>query len=113
MIEMEQKTITNEDIKKNIPSWKFSETAKEKPVFNVSIEEFLKKIYKNKFSFGYDNLEKEGIYRLLGWAFDFRMYLKKYVYKTEYYILEGYFLNKTDCRRNAYGKVYYIIEIKD
>jgi len=97
----------------NVNAWIFSETAKEKPkIKGKSPEYFLINLYENPFNFGYMNVKQTGIYRLLGWAFDFRPFLRKYVYKTYAYGLEeGYFLNKTSLRKNAGSKVLYIKEI--
>ena len=98
---------------KEVNSWVFSETAKEKPELKGKNEkDFLINLYSNKFNFGFINVKSNGIYRLLGWAFDFRPFLKKYVYKTYAYGLEeGYFLNRKELRRLAGSKVLYIKEI--
>lgn len=100
------------EINKNVICWKFSETAKEKPLIKGNIKDFLNKVMFNPFMFGYYNLNKSGIYRLLGYAFDFRPYLKEYVYKTNYGIQEGYFLNKENVRKNTHTHIAYILEIK-
>ena len=99
---------------KKVNAWVFSETAEEKPKLKgKSEEDFLINLYSNKFNFGFMNLKETGIYRLMGWAFDFKPFLKKYVYKTRAYGLEeGYFLNKSDLRRLTGSRVLYIKEIE-
>lgn len=44
-----------------------------------SVKEWLCSKYSSPFSFGVDSL-KRGFYRLGGWSFDFRPFLKKYIY---------------------------------
>jgi len=100
------------DINENIRHYKFSECAKDKaPILKGTIEDFLKKIMYNPISFGFNNLKETGFYLLEGWKFDFKPYLKKYVYKTIWGINEGYFINKTNCRKVAGTEVIYIKEI--
>jgi len=99
------------EINNKIFAYKFSNTAREKPIFKETIKDFLNKIMNDQFRFGYHNLKDSGRYKLLGWSFDFSPHLKKYVYKDSGGIHEGYFLNKTNCRKMAYGKIQYIKEI--
>ncbi len=100
------------DINENIPCWKFSECATDTPPkIKGTIENFLKKKLFNPFEFGHYNLRNTGIYRLSGWAFDFRGYLKEYVFKTNYSIEEGYFINKTNIRKVVCTRVLWIREI--
>ena len=99
------------DINENIQKWKFSECAEKEPIIKGTIENFLKEKLQNPLSFGHINLRKDGIYRLHGWAFDFRGYLKRYVFKTNYGLEEGYFINKTNVRKVARTKVLWIQDI--
>jgi hypothetical protein len=58
---------------------------------------------------------RDGVYRLMGWAYDFRPYMHKYVVKTQYYLEECYALNKTEARESfkGLGKVIYIVEVSN
>lgn len=93
--------------------YKFTNTD-EKPLRIKDEDTFLKEKLSNKFNFGYDNLTDRGIYKEMGWAYDFTDTLKKYVVKTQYYLTEMYHLNKTDLRKQltGMGKVIYIKEIE-
>lgn len=55
------------------------------------------------------------IYKIRGWAFPFRDYMRKFWVKTKYYgILEIYAMNKTDIRKEyGYTGVIKIVEIED
>jgi len=101
------------DINENITHYKFSECATENPpIIKGTIENFLKEKLENSFSFGYWNLRQNGIFKLSGWVFDFRSYLKHYVFKSSWGIEEGYFLNKTNLRKSVRGRIIYIKEIQ-
>lgn len=49
----------------------------------------------------------------MGYIYDFRDILKKFVYKTNYGIYEGYAPNKTLLRKNVHTKCHYVIELKE
>ena len=72
----------------------------------------IKDKYKSHFAFGLDNLKAQGIYRLMGWAYDFRQELKHYVYKQYGTWQEVYAPNKTLLRKSTYGRIDKILEIK-
>jgi hypothetical protein len=92
--------------------WKFSNTATDTPTMKIdNPKEFLKSKYTNGFIFGIDNLQKNGIYRLMGWAYNFRPYLKKYVVKQYDQWHEYYAPNKTSLRATLYGRIDKIQEI--
>lgn len=96
----------------NLQIWKFSETATDNPTISIdNPKEFLKSKYTNGFNFGIDNLQKSGIYRLRGWAYNFRPYLKKYVVKQYDQWHEYYAPNKTSLRTILYGRIDKIQEI--
>ena len=96
----------------NVSSFIFSETAtKHKPTFSViTVEEFLKLNYISFQNFGNDNLRKEGIYKLNGWAFDFRPFMKRYLVNQYGQWQEYYAPNKSLLRKSTYGKITEIIE---
>ena len=58
------------------------------------------------------NIQKYGIYKLQGWAYDLRPYLKKFVYQQYDHWQSIYALNRTMVRYMVYGKVNEIVEIK-
>ena len=59
-----------------------------------------------------DNLMRLGGIKLMGYFYDCRQYLKKYIVKTVYGdIIEYYALNKTNARKLAHCRVMWIKEI--
>jgi hypothetical protein len=92
--------------------YKFSDTATEKPTLEISNPlEFLKSKYQRGCIFGLDNLQRSGTYKLMGWAYDFKPLLKKYIVK-QYGAWHEYFApNKTLLRRSIYGTIEKIVEI--
>lgn len=74
-------------------------------------EAFLKaKMTGSRFDFGVHELTRNGVYKLLGWKYDYRDTLKKYVYKQYGSWSEAYALNKTNLRHLVYGRIDQIIE---
>lgn len=73
---------------------------------------FLKtKMVGSPHAFGIDNLLTQGIYKYLGWKYDFRDDLKKFVYKQHGVWSEAYALNKTNLRHLVGGRIDKIIEL--
>lgn len=96
----------------NLQIYKFSETATENPTLAIdNPKDFLKSKYSNAFNFGVDNLKQNGIFRLQGWAYNFRPYLKIYVVKQYGRWYEYYAPNKTSLRATLYGRIEKIQEI--
>lgn len=92
--------------------WKFSNTATDTPTMKIdNPKDFLKSKYTKGCISGIDNLQKNGIYRLMGWAYNFRPYLKKYVVKQYDQWHEYYAPNKTSLRATLYGRIDKIQEI--
>lgn len=60
-----------------------------------------------------DCRKHKGVYRLMGWEYNFRPFLTKYVVKTDHYLEECYALNKADARIlfKGLGRVQYIVEV--
>jgi hypothetical protein len=79
-----------------------------KPTLEVNA--FLKKAYV-RFYTNNDNLLRYGIYKLMGYAYDFKPYLKLYLYKQYGNWNESYAPNKTLLRQAIYGKIDKIIEL--
>lgn len=72
--------------------------------------DFLDKAY-TKFYTNNQNIINYGCYKLMGYKYDFRPYLKKYVYKQYDSWFEAYAPNKTKLRSVIFGKIDKIIEI--
>lgn len=72
--------------------------------------DFLDKAY-NLFFTNNSNLIQYGCYKLMGYKYDFKPYLKKYLYKQHGQWSEAYAPNKTKLRAVVYGNVEKIIEL--
>lgn len=57
------------------------------------------------------NLISYGCYKLMGYEYDFKPYLKKYLYKQYGIWTEAYAPNKTLLRKVIYGSIDKIVEI--
>lgn len=97
-----------------IKCWKFSECAEEEPSNNVNWE-MIKQKYENGTgcAFGIDNLMYDGVYKLMGWCYDFRDKMKKYLVKQHGQWSEYWAPSKTLLRRAIYGRIDKIVELKD
>lgn len=73
-------------------------------------KEFLKKAYV-RFYTNNDNLIRYGCYKLMGYKYDFKKYLKKYLFKQYGNWREVYAPNKTLLRQVIGGRIDKIIEI--
>ena len=72
--------------------------------------DFLERAY-TRFYTNNQNLINYGYYKLMGYRYDFRDYLKKYLYKQRGSWAEAYAPNKTKLRSVIFGKIDRIIEI--
>lgn len=72
--------------------------------------DFLDKAY-TRFYTNNQNIINYGYYKLMGYKYDFRPHLKKYLYKQYGAWSEAYAPNKTSLRRVIYGKIDKIVEI--
>ena len=63
-------------------------------------------------SFSLNNLTREGCYRCMGWLYDYRPYLKKYLYKQYDRWQEAYAPTRSHLRKVTYGRIEKIIELK-
>lgn len=77
----------------------------------LEAKSFLEKAYQ-RFYTNNDNLIRHGYYKLMGYRYDFRPFLKKYLYKQYGQWTEAFAPNKTTLRQVIYGKIDKIIEIK-
>ena len=104
--------MTNIQTQNKLQVWKFSNTATETPTISIdSPKDFLKSKYTKGYIFGLDNLQRGGVYRLMGWAYDFKPYLRKYLVKQYGQWQEYYAPNKTSLRNTIYGRIDKIQEI--
>jgi hypothetical protein len=78
-----------------------------KPTLTVN---FLKRAYV-RFFINNNNLIHHGCYKLMGYSYDFKPYLKKYLYQQYGNWQEAYAPNKTRLRQVIYGKIDKIIEL--
>lgn len=72
--------------------------------------DFLKRAYVRYFT-NNENLIRYGHYKLMGFVYDFKPYLKKYLYKQYGSWSEAYAPNKTLLRSVLGGKIDKIIEL--
>lgn len=73
-------------------------------------KEFLKRAYV-RFYTNNDNLIRFGYYKSMGYQYDFKPYLKKYLYKQYGSWSEAYAPNKTLLRQVIGGRIEQIIEL--
>lgn len=91
----------------------FTGNAEKKHKRNIKdIKKFLKGKFENRYAFGNDNLQSGGIYKEMGWAYDFRGNLKKFLVKQHGTWHEIYAPNKTLARKQFFGRVDKIMEVK-
>lgn len=74
--------------------------------------EMVKQKYNGGYHFGLDNLKQYGIFKLMGWAYDFRSELKHYVYNQYGEWHECYAPNRTLLRKSTRGRIDKILDIK-
>lgn len=73
--------------------------------------DWLKNKLSSRYAFEAVDISKSGIYKEAGWMFDFRPFLGHYVVRTADYLYETYGVNKTQVRKSAGSRVFYILEI--
>lgn len=78
---------------------------------NINFDFIKQKYASGKFAFGLDNLLSCGVYKLGGWAYDFRDELKKFLIKQCGVWREIYAPNKTLARKAIFGRIEQIIEM--
>lgn len=74
-------------------------------------EAFLKEKLQGHYNFGTDTIMHSGYYKYLGWAYNFKPFLKHYVYKQHGSWSESYALNKTNLRKLVSDKIDRIVDI--
>jgi len=73
---------------------------------------FLDKAFVRHFT-NNDCLIRYGYYKTMGYTYDFRPYLKRYVYKQYGEWREAYAPNKKKLREVTYGRIEEIVELKN
>lgn len=93
--------------------WKFNPDIQvEKPECIPDITHIKKWYYSGILGFNGIDVARTGIYKIGGWAFDFRDEMKKFVVKfTDGDISEMWAPNKTSLRKSVSRKVKYILDI--
>ena len=76
-------------------------------------KEHLKKVYDGGYHSQLINIQHEGGVKFAGWFYDFRPFLKKYLYKQYGSWCEIYAPNKTLLRKSVYGRVDKIVQLDD
>lgn len=82
----------------------------DRPTINNPLE-FIKKVYSSPYYTNADNILRHGNYKLSGYLYDFKPYLKKYLYKQYGQWSEIYAPNKTSVRKVIYGRIDKIIQL--
>ena len=95
---------------------KFSEGATEDKIrrdIENDPEGFLKaKTKEGRFAFGMDNIMQYGSYKEMGYRYDLRSFMKRFVCKHHGHWIEKYAINKTSLRALVGGHIDEIIEAK-
>ncbi len=65
----------------------------------------------SRYSFGTVDIMQTGWFKLMGFAYDFRPFLTKYLYKQYGQWHEAYAINKTNLRKLVYGRIDKIIQL--
>ena len=99
-----------------IQSYKFSTAPAVPPVApdilgSNTPEQFLKRIYQRDSMFGLDNLKASGYYRIHGWAYNFRPFMKRFVVCQYDSWQSQWAPNVTALRRATYGRIQEVVEI--
>lgn len=101
----------NEELK----YYKFSDTAATHcpNILNgLSPKQFLDKAYTVSILFGLDGLLKTGTYKIAGYSFDFKPFLKRFLINQHGNWIEYYAPNKTKLGAAVYETIDEIVEIK-
>jgi hypothetical protein len=99
----------------NVDAYKFNQNSKAERIDFKEPEIYLDNVYRTPFHMDLNRLLESGFLRWMGWSYDFRKYLTRYIIKTEHCgLCESYAPNKTLLRKvfqgKGYGKIIYITE---
>lgn len=80
---------------------------------SVAPENYVATFYDGTCRFGHHEIMSHGKFKLSGWLYDFRQYLKRYFVEFEHGIYSYYAPNKTKLRKalGGNGKIYTIVEV--
>jgi hypothetical protein len=95
-------------------TFKFSSMATDEPpdiLQGRTERDFLRAKYTRGCIFGLDDLQRSGVYRFMGWKYNFRQFLKAFVVKQHGSWQEYFAPNKTALRTSIYGKIQKIVEL--
>lgn len=93
---------------------KFSTSATETPTMGLfNPKDFLIQKYENRFDFGASELIRTGVFKLAGWKYNFRPFLKRYLVKQYGNWIEYYAPNRTLLRKAIYGRIDELVELKN
>ncbi len=96
-----------------LSSYQFSSDAPQPDILEGKTPmEFLRSKYTRGCIFGLDHLKSRGVYRLRGWEFNFRPYMKRFVVRQYGTWQEYYAPNKTALRNSIYGEIQKIVEFE-
>lgn len=74
--------------------------------------DYLKGIFADKFHSQLHNVKQSGMVKIMGYRYNFRPYLKRYVYKQYGSWHESFAPNKTTLRKVIIGRIDQILEAK-
>lgn len=74
-------------------------------------KDYLKQVYSNKFHGQISDLRSYGYVKIMGYRYNFKPLLKKFIYKQYGVWTEAYAPNKTLLRSSVYGRIDQIIEL--
>ena len=74
--------------------------------------DYLHTVYSEDYTCELDNMLREGVVKRMGYMFNFKPYLKHYLYKQYGQWNEVYAPNKTALRKCIHGKINRIVELK-
>jgi len=72
--------------------------------------QWLEKKLSDAYNFGVDNITRDGVYRLQAIAYDFRPFLRRFVYKQHGSWSEMWAINKTNLRKLVHGRIDQILD---
>lgn len=98
-----------------VTGWKFSPTATDNRPSLLdnynNVAEFLAAKFTRGMIFGLDKLHSFGMYKIAGWQFDFRPFLRRFVVEQNGHWQAYYAPNKSALRKSLYGRLETIVEI--
>lgn len=94
-------------------AWPFVDHAKEEHISTEILqnpEQALKEKMASPFNFGTAEIMRTGHFKLMGYRYDFRPWLTRFVYRQYGQWHEAYALNRTNLRKLVHGKIDEILD---